>query len=114
MEQALVVGLVTGGIYGLSALGLVLVYRGSGVLNFAQAELGTFALFVAHWVIVERGSPYLVGVVAAVGVALLLGLGFERAAVWPLRAAPRLTVAVGTIAMLSLLIALELTMFDAN
>ena len=114
MEQALVVGLVTGGIYGLYALGLVLVYRGSGVLNFAQAELGTFALFIAHWVIVEQENPYLLGVLAAVGVALVLGLGFERAAVWPLRAAPRLTVAVGTIAMLSLLIALELTMFDAN
>jgi len=114
MEQALVVGLVTGGIYGLYALGLVLVYRGSGVLNFAQAELGTFALFVAHLVIVEWGHPYLVGAMAAVVVALAIGVTFERAAVWPLRAAPRLTVAVGTIAMLSLLIALELTVFDAN
>lgn len=114
MEQALVVGLVTGGIYGLYALGLVLVYRGSGVLNFAQAELGTFALFIAYEVIVVHHQPWLVGAAAAMLTALVLGLVFERAAVWPLRAAPRVTVAVGTIAMLSLLIALELKVFGAN
>jgi branched-chain amino acid transport system permease protein len=113
VEQALVVGLVTGGIYGLYALGLVLVYRGSGVLNFAQAELGTFALFVAWEVIVRHHQPYLVGAAAAVITALALGLLFERLAVWPLRAAPRISVAVATIAMLSLLIALELKVFGA-
>jgi branched-chain amino acid transport system permease protein len=113
VEQALVVGLVTGGIYGLYALGLVLVYRGSGVLNFAQAELGTFALFVAWEVIVRHHQPYLVGALAAVSTALAIGLLFERLAVWPLRAAPRISVAVATIAMLSLLIALELKVFGA-
>jgi branched-chain amino acid transport system permease protein len=114
VEQALVVGLVTGGIYGLYALGLVLVFRGSGVLNFAQAELGTFALFVAYEVIVVHGQPWLVGALVAVAVSMAMGLTFERLAVWPLRASPRLTVAVGTIAMLSLLIALELTVFGPN
>jgi branched-chain amino acid transport system permease protein len=114
MEQALVIGIVTGGIYGLYALGLVLVYRGSGVLNFAQAELGTFALFVAYEVIAVHHQPWLVGAGAAIATALILGLLFERAAVWPLRAAPRLTVAVGTIALLTFLIALELKVFGAT
>ena len=108
MAQALVVGLVTGGIY---ALGLVLIYKGSGVLNFAQAELGTFTLFVCQVLVAEHGQPYLVGAAAAVALAVGMGLVFERLAVWPLRAAPRITVAVATIALLSLLIALELTVF---
>jgi len=111
VAQALVVGLVTGGIYGLYALGLVLIYKGSGVLNFAQAELGTFTLFVCHVLVTEHGQPYLVGAAAAVALAVGMGLVFERLAVWPLRAAPRITVAVATIALLSLLIALELTVF---
>ena len=111
MAQALVVGLVTGGIYGLYALGLVLIYKGSGVLNFAQAELGTFTLFVCQVLVAEHGQPYLVGAAAAVALAVGMGLVFERLAVWPLRAAPRITVAVATIALLSLLIALELTVF---
>jgi branched-chain amino acid transport system permease protein len=111
VAQALVVGLVTGGIYGLYALGLVLVYKGSGVLNFAQAELGTFTLFVCQVLVVEHQQPYLVGAAAAIALAVLMGVVFERLAVWPLRAAPRLTVAVATIALLALLIALELTIF---
>jgi branched-chain amino acid transport system permease protein len=111
VAQALVVGIVTGGIYGLYALGLVLIYKGSGVLNFAQAELGTFTLFVCQVLVTEHGQPYLVGAAAAVALAVGMGLVFERLAVWPLRAAPRITVAVATIALLSLLIALELTVF---
>jgi branched-chain amino acid transport system permease protein len=114
VEQALVVGVITGGIYGLYALGLVLVYRGSGVLNFAQAELGTFTLFLAWWAIVEQDQPYVVGALFAVAVALAMGLAFERLAVWPLRAGSRITVAVATIALLSLLIALEARFFGAT
>lgn len=113
MEQALVVGVIAGGIYGLYALGLVLVYKGAGVLNFSQAELGTFTLFLAHVVIVEQELPYAVGALVAVVAAVAIGVAFERVAVWPLRASPRLTVAVGTIAMLSLFIALELTIFGS-
>lgn len=111
MAQALVVGLITGGLYGLYALGLVLIYKGSGVLNFAQAELGTFTLFLVHVLVVEQGQPYGVGVMGALLAAVAIGLGFERLAVWPLRASPRLTVAVATIALLSLFVALELTIF---
>jgi branched-chain amino acid transport system permease protein len=111
MLQSLVVGIITGGIYGLYAVGLVLVYRGSGVLNFAQAELGTFTLFLAQVIIVEHHQPYLVGAAIAIVVAALLGLAFERLVVWPLRTAPRVAVSVGTIAFLALLVALELTIY---
>lgn len=111
MAQALVVGLVTGGIYGLYALGLVLVFKGSGVLNFAQAELGTFTLFMCQALVTDHHQPYAVGAGVALVAALAIGIAFERLAVWPLRAAPRSTVAVATIALLSLLIALELTIY---
>jgi branched-chain amino acid transport system permease protein len=111
VAQALVVGLVIGGIYSLFALGIVLIYTGSGVLNFAQAEVGTFTLFVAQVLIVEHQLPYAVGALAAILLALAIGLTFERIAVWPLLDAPRVTVAVATIALLALLVALEITVF---
>lgn len=111
MTQALVVGVISGSIYGLYALGLVLVYKGSGVLNFAQAEVGTFALFVAQAVIVGQNQPYLVGAICALLTAVAIGVTFERVAAWPLRGEPKLNIAVGTIALLSLLIALELKIF---
>jgi branched-chain amino acid transport system permease protein len=80
-------------------------------LNFAQAELGTFTLFVCQALVTDHHQPYLVGATVAVAAAVAVGLAFERLAVWPLRAAPRLTVAVATIALLSLFVALELTIF---
>jgi branched-chain amino acid transport system permease protein len=111
VAQALVVGLVIGGIYSLFALGIVLIFTGSGVLNFAQAEVGTFTLYVAQVLIVEHHFPYAVGALAAIVLALAIGVTFERIAVWPLLQAPRVTVAVATIALLALLVALEITIF---
>jgi branched-chain amino acid transport system permease protein len=111
VAQALVVGLVIGGIYSLFALGIVLIYTGSGVLNFAQAELGTFTLFVAQILVVEHHLPYAVGAAASIALALVIGVMFERLAVWPLLNAPRVTVAVATLALLALGVALEITLF---
>lgn len=111
MRQALVVGLISGGIYGLYALGLVLVYKGSGVLNFAQAEIGTFALYIAQLIVTVHGMPYPLGALAAIASSIAIGLVFERAAVRPLRSASRLTVCVATIGLLSLLIALEIIFY---
>jgi branched-chain amino acid transport system permease protein len=62
-------------------------------------------------IVVEHDQLYLVGAAIAVLAAVAIGVAFERLAVWPLRAAPRTTVAVGTIAMLSLFIVLELKFF---
>ena len=47
-KQALVIGTVTGSAYGLVALGLVLIYKSSGVFNFAQGEFGTVAVCVLY------------------------------------------------------------------
>jgi branched-subunit amino acid ABC-type transport system permease component len=45
-----VIGVVLGGIYALAAIGLVLIYRVSGVLNFAHGAVAMFATFVAYQV----------------------------------------------------------------
>ena len=107
MGEALVIGLVQGGTYSLIALGLVLAYRGSRVINFAQAEIGTASLFIAWIVSGAWHLPYWMGALAAIATALVIGLAFERLVVRRLESASRLTVAVGTIGLLALLIALE-------
>jgi branched-chain amino acid transport system permease protein len=114
MLQALVVGLVTGAIYGLMALGLVLVYKGSRVLNFAQAEIGTACLYVAWMVSVKGHQPYLVGAGAAVLAAVAIGLLFERLVVRQMADAPRLSVAVGTIGLFTFLFAAEIYFFGPS
>src|SRR5215472_7456002 len=95
--EALVVGLVQGGTYGLIALGLVLVYKGSRVLNFAQAEIGTVSLYVAVLVSGDRHYPYWMGAACGIGAAALIGLAFEQLVVRRMASAPRLSVTVGTI-----------------
>jgi branched-subunit amino acid ABC-type transport system permease component len=47
MGQVVVLGLISGGIYALFALGVVMVHRGTGVLTFANGEVGTAGLFLA-------------------------------------------------------------------
>jgi len=105
--QNLVLGLVYGGIYGLLAVGIVLVYRGSRVLNFAQGEVGTVGLFVAYFLITEKGLPWWVGALGAVGTAVAIGLLFERFIVRPMVSATRLAVAVATVGLLLFLLAVE-------
>ncbi|HEV7688308.1 MAG TPA: branched-chain amino acid ABC transporter permease [Acidimicrobiia bacterium] len=95
MRQALIIGIVAGSGYGLIALGLVLVYKSSGIFNFAQGEFGTvavYALWGAHSVGVPYGVAMLLGLVAA----LASGLATERFVVRPLFAAPRVTLLVAT------------------
>ncbi len=98
-----VIGLVLGGIYALAAVGLVLIYRVSGVLNFAHGAVAMFATFVAYEVAVRRGAPGWAGALAAVATGALLGLVIERFTMRPLAGRPALVKVVVTIGWLLVL-----------
>src|SRR5258708_10848950 len=114
MSTALVIGVVQGGMYGLLALGLVLVYKGSRVLNFAQAEIGTVSLFLAYWLVAEHHMPWIVGAVCALLLGAAIAMVFERMIVRPMGGANRLSVAVATIGLATLLLSLELLQFGPS
>src|SRR5947209_8466145 len=82
-KQALVIGTITGASYGLVALGLVLVYKSSGIFNFAQGEFGTVAVF-ALYLATTNHVPYVFAVVIALAVAAAFGLLTERVIIRPL------------------------------
>lgn len=65
MLQVLVNGVATGSIYALVALGFVIVYRATGVLNFAHGELMMVGAYLALLFAVELDMPYVVAVVIA-------------------------------------------------
>lgn len=104
MLTVVVNGLFTGLVYGLLAVGLVVVYRGSRIINFAYGEtgmVGAFAFFTA-WV--EWGWPLLLAVAAGVLVAAAVGGLTEALLVRPLRGQPPLTAMVGTLAVAAVLL----------
>jgi branched-subunit amino acid ABC-type transport system permease component len=98
-----VIGVVLGGIYALAAIGLVLIYRVSGVLNFAHGAVAMFATFVAYQVSVKDGLPGWVGLLAAVAAGLVIGYVIERFTMRPLTGQPALTKVVVTIGWLLVL-----------
>ncbi len=108
MGQVVVLGLIAGGIYALFAVGIVLVYRGSGVLNFAQGEIGTAALLAAYVVVNDLGAPWIVGALVAVVVAAVLGGGFEFLVVRRMISADPVSTAVATVGFALALVSLEI------
>ncbi|MFY9613953.1 MAG: branched-chain amino acid ABC transporter permease [Candidatus Dormiibacterota bacterium] len=114
MGSTLVAGLIAGGIYGLLGLGIVMVYKGSRVLNFAQAEIGTICLYAAWWVTTVHHLPYWLGALAAIALATVIGLVFERLVVRPMGSGSRLSVAVATVGLFTLLFAIENLVFGAS
>jgi branched-chain amino acid transport system permease protein len=108
-----VIGLVLGGVYALAAIGLVLIFRVSGVLNFAHGAVAMFATFVAYQISVVDGAPGWVGLLVAVGAGAVVGLLVE-VTMRPLAGKPALTKVVVTIGWLLVLQTLAGIIWGAN
>ncbi len=107
LSSAVVIGVISGGVYALVALGLVLVYKASGVFNFAQAEFGTVAVYAAYTALEIFDLPY--GIAIAIGLlsGLAMGLLTERLIIRPLFDAPRVTLLVATAGVALLAIGIQ-------
>ncbi len=97
--QVLASGLALGCVYGLIALGFVLIYKATEVVNFAQGELMMLGAFVAYTLIGPLQWPYLAGVATAVAATALLGVVFERAVLRPIEGEPTIAIVMVTLAV---------------
>jgi branched-chain amino acid transport system permease protein len=112
-EQALVIGVITGAAYGMVALGLVLIYKSSGVFNFAQGEFGTVAVY-ALWLLHTNDIPYPFALVGSLIAAIVMGLVVEFLIVRPLFDAPRVTLLVATAGVALLAIGVQIWFGEAT
>ncbi len=71
-------GLAAGSLYALVALGLTLIYKTTGVVNFAQGEMAMVSTFFAYILLTNYHVPYPVAFVGALLFAALLGVAVER------------------------------------
>jgi branched-chain amino acid transport system permease protein len=101
--QQVVSGLASGGVYGSLALALVLIYRATGVINFAQGEMATFSTYIAWTLVTNHGWSYW----PAIAVTLLLsfagGVGLHQSVIRPVERGPQIRVVIVTIGLLLLI-----------
>lgn len=96
--EVLVGGLLSGIMYSMVALGFVLIYKASGVFNFAQGSLVLFAAltFVG---IMEQGLPFWPALLACLIIMMLLAVGIERVVLRPLVNQPQISLFMATIGL---------------
>jgi branched-chain amino acid transport system permease protein len=94
----LIGGLLAGIMYSLVALGFVLIYKASGVFNFAQGAMVFFAAltFVS---LVERGVNFWIALVITLAVMVVLGIAIEKVVLRPLVNQPPITLFMATIGL---------------
>lgn len=100
-------GMVLGSLYSLVAMGLILVYRGNRIINFAQAQLGAVPAVIALLLIAKRGVPYMAVLPIVIIGAAALGAATEVVLVRRFAQAPRLIVTVVTIGVSIVLVVME-------
>ena len=100
--QRLVDGLSEGSIYALIALGLVIIYRGTGHLNFAQGEIALFATYAVYQ-FGEWGIPIGIAVILGMSVGFAVGSAAEFAIVRPVAKKSAFAVFIVTIGLFQFL-----------
>lgn len=96
--EVLIGGLLSGVMYSLVALGYVLIYKASGVFNFAQGSMVFFAALTAVG-IHDMGVSMWIAAPLTVVIMVILGLAIEKIVLRPLVAQPEITLFMATIGL---------------
>ena len=101
--QIIVTGIATGGVYGLIALGFVLIFKATGILNLATGAFMTLGAYICLTVLSQLGMPFWLAFLCTLGFAILLGVVLERIILRPLIGEPIISVVMVTIGLSSIL-----------
>jgi branched-chain amino acid transport system permease protein len=97
--QQIFSGLAAGAVYASLALALVMIYRATDLVNFAQGEMAMFSTYIA-WTLVNAGLPFWGAFLITLMVSFVGGMAIERIVIRPVENAPILTAVVVTIGLL--------------
>ena len=96
--QQIFSGLASGAIYASVALALVMIYRATDLVNFAQGEMAMFSTYIA-WSLVNAGMPFWAAYAITVLVSFVGGMAIERIVIRPVENAPVLAAVIVTIGL---------------
>src|SRR3954468_9046734 len=113
LVQTLWEGLVAGVLYSLIALGFVLIFKASGVFNFAQGIMVVFAALTLVG-LAERGVPAFVALAITIGIMFVLAIAIERVVLRPLVNQPDIILFMATIGLTYLLVGLGELIFGGE
>jgi branched-chain amino acid transport system permease protein len=100
--QQLAAGIREGAIYAGLALAIVIIYRSTRVINFAQGEMATFTTFIA-WSLMNQGLSFWAAFPIVLAIAFTGGVAIERVLIRPVEDAPVLTIVIITLGLALLL-----------
>ena len=101
--QIIITGIATGGVYGLIALGFVLIFKATGILNLATGAFMTLGAYICLTVLSQLGAPFWLAFLCTLGFAIILGIVLERIILRPLIGEPIISVVMVTIGLSSIL-----------
>ncbi len=101
--QLFISGLVVGSIYSLVALGFVIIYKATKVVNFAQGELVMVGAYICFALTVQARLPFLVAFFMTLAFSFILGIVIERLILRPMIGEPIISVIMVTIGLSSVL-----------
>ncbi len=101
--QLLVIGLAVGSVYGLVALGFVLIYKSSDAINFAQGEFVLVGTYVCLTLITGYRVPFLAALLLTLAFSAVLGWVVERVVLRPFIGEPVISMIMATIGLSSVM-----------
>jgi branched-chain amino acid transport system permease protein len=101
--QIIITGIATGGVYGLIALGFVLIFKATGILNLATGAFMTLGAYICLTVLTQLGTPFWLAFMCTLGFAIALGVVLEKIILRPLIGEPIISVVMVTIGLSSIL-----------
>jgi branched-chain amino acid transport system permease protein len=100
--QQVAAGIRSGAIYAGLALALVIIYRSTRVINFAQGEMATFTTFIC-WSLMNHGLSFWAAFPIVLAIAFIGGVAIERVLIQPVENASVLTIVIVTLGLALLL-----------
>ena len=103
IPQLIVSGMAVGILYGIVALGVVLIFKSTNILNFAHGELAMVSTFFAYTLLTSLHLPYPLAVILTLLFAALIGYGIERFITRPFIGSAQMTVVIVTLGLFLML-----------
>ena len=106
-------GITNGAVYAAVALALVMIWRATRIINYAQGAMAMFTTYIAL-IVIRYGAPYWLGFVIALAAGLVIGAATERILVRPVESRPPLNAVILSLGVLILLEAIAPMLFGGQ